>query len=889
MTKLKIYKGNEFKVYVADSIDEDDLFFDEYKKAAEMLSEIVKYNKKSDNRLKLEYENNIIAFCGERGEGKSSVMLSFVKAMRSYASTKKNQKVFEDFKEIENIYFSEPIIIDPSLFDETHGILDVILAEIYNEFDSIRKISQVDKADEYTKMLAQFQKVYKYVLLINNQKKTLDDEYDYEGDIGRLVRLGDSTNLRRELSVLIDMYLEFRMSEKNAGDKNKLVIAIDDLDLCSDKVYRMTEEIRKYLILPNVIIVMALRIGQMEDCICEKNARDYLVSIDRFNDNNRLKNDIFIMSEKYVNKLIPKARRIYLSRIESFQKLTVQYIEDRNGEENIVWETEGQQDIIATMRKLIHEKTGIILLPKEMGINILFPDNLREMVNLMVFLLKMPVAAVGSGRQYQNIVELEKYFEREWEHNTVLIQDREEFQALRCAGIDSVNDETLWFIQKNFYEALNRKDPGEISYFTELNNKFTLIIQWFNTVDFGLSDVYRKARIYCVKVFYTFMIHKMLSRDMSKNLIKLIGGYVWCGLFANVLPNVNYTNIDRSRFCIKTQDIYNRILQYIDDKAGSIELTYGKNDSISVPNIPKGEKREAYIWAWILTALFANNYYSYHYLLTFITNGTIVWRNSKTNEYVHISPENYIVALFNMDSVLDKVSFEALGAGSEVKNYIEVIKDCNKESIQFMREVVSNLDIVTSILDYCRANRDVKSASEDETNRTEKLVRKFFENMVKYMEQYGVQCDVSSLTDFSISKDKKIDVCKLYAILTDIARTYEETTNKVDREGERLMLEFREKLRITPLPEQWDTQSQKASSYLKNTTAANAKMNLEYLAANIQRYIGENKKEPYGLNTEALCDLYGKVLNLYLFDKNAQISDELKNDYKRLAAIQSKL
>lgn len=888
MAKLKIYKGNEFRVYVADSIEEDDLFFDEYKKAAEMLSEIVRYNKKNDNRLKLEYENNIIAFCGERGEGKSSVMLSFVKAMRSYANSKKSQKVFEDLKEIGNIHFSEPIIIDPSLFDETHGILDVILAEIYNEFDSIRKNSQVDKADEYTKMLAQFQKVYKYVLLINNQKKTLDDEYDYEGDIGRLVRLGDSTNLKRELSVLIDMYLEFRMCEKNAGDKNKLVIAIDDLDLCSDKVYQMTEEIRKYLILPNVIIVMALRIGQLEDCICEKNARDYAVSIDRFNDNNRLKNDIFIMSEKYVNKLIPKARRIYLPRIESFQELTVQYIEDRNGEENIVWGTEGQQDIKAAMRKLIHEKTGIILLPKEMGINILFPDNLREMVNLMVFLLKMPVAAAGSEQQYQNIVELEKYFEREWEHNTVLIQDREEFQTLRCAGIDSVNDETLWFIQKNFYEAPNRKDLGAISYFTELNNKFTLIIQWFNTVDFGLSDVYRKARIYCVKVFYTFMIHKMLSRDMSKNLIKLIGGYVWCGLFANVLPNVNYTNIDRSRFCIRTQDTYNRILQYIDDKAERIELTFGKNGSISVPNVPKGEKREAYIGAWILTALFANNYSNNNYQLTFITNGTIVWRNSKTNEYVHISLENYIVSLFNIDSILEKVSFEALGAGSEIKNYIEMIKDCNKESIQFMREVVSNLDIATSILDYCSANADVKSASEDETNRTEKLVRKFFENMVKYMEQYGVRCDVLSLTVFYLSEDKKIDVCELYAFLVDIARTYEETTNKVNREGERFMSEFKEKLRVTPLPEKWDTQ-RKASSYLKNTTAENAKMNLEYLAANIQRYIGENKREPYGLNTEALCDLYGKVLNLYLSDKNAQISDELRNDYKRLAAIQSKL
>lgn len=661
------------------------------------------------------------------------------------------------------------------------------------------------------------------------------------------------------------------------------------MDLCSDKVYQMTEEIRKYLILPNVIIVMALRIGQLEDCICEKNAKDYAMSIDRFNDNNRLKNDIFIMSEKYVNKLIPKARRIYLPRIESFQKLTVQYIEDRNGEENIVWETEGQQDIIAAMRKLIHEKTGIILLPKEMGINILFPDNLREMVNLMVFLLKMPVAAAGSERQYQNIVELEKYFEREWEHNTVLMQDREELQALRRAGIDSVNDEALWFIQKNFYEVQNRKNPSLATYNTNPDNQFIWVVGWFNIVDFGLSDVYRKARIYCIKVFYTFMIHKLLSGKMSKDLIKLIGGYIWCGSFTNVLPNVNYTNIDRSRFCIKTQDTYNRILKYIDDEAESMELTYGKNGSISVPNVPKGEKREAYIWAWILTALFANNFTNNNYQLTYITNGTIVWRNSSTNEYVHISLENYIVALFNIDSILEKINFEALGAGSDIKNYIEAIKDCNKESIQFMREIVSNLDIVTSILYYCSANVDVKSASEDETNRTERLVKKFFENIVKYMGQYDVQCNVSSLSVFSLSKDRKIDVCKLYAILTDIARTYEETTNKVNREAERLMLEFREKLRVTPLPEQWDTQSQKASSYLRTATAANAKINLEHLAANIQRYIGENKREPYGLNTEALCDLYGKVLNLYLSDKNAQISDELKNDYKRLAAIQSKL
>ena len=36
MAKLKLFKGKEFKVYVADNIQEDDLFFYEYRKAAEI-------------------------------------------------------------------------------------------------------------------------------------------------------------------------------------------------------------------------------------------------------------------------------------------------------------------------------------------------------------------------------------------------------------------------------------------------------------------------------------------------------------------------------------------------------------------------------------------------------------------------------------------------------------------------------------------------------------------------------------------------------------------------------------------------------------------------------------------------------------------------------------
>ena len=99
-------------------------------------------------------------------------------------------------------------------------------------------------------------------------------------------------------------------------------------------------------------------------------------------------------------------------------------------------------------------------------------------------------------------------------------------------------------------------------------------------------------------------------------------------------------------------------------------------------------------------------------------------------------------------------------------------------------------------------------------------------------------------------------------------------------------MEFREKLRISPPPETWDTRDLKASNFLKTTTAENAKKNLEVLAERIQRYIGENQKEPNGFNGEALCDLNGKVLNIYFSDEKGQLSETLRNEYKRMAEIQ---
>lgn len=103
------------------------------------------------------------------------------------------------------------------------------------------------------------------------------------------------------------------------------------------------------------------------------------------------------------------------------------------------------------------------------------------------------------------------------------------------------------------------------------------------------------------------------------------------------------------------------------------------------------------------------------------------------------------------------------------------------------------------------------------------------------------------------------------------------------------MSEFRDKLRTSPLPESWNTGDLRASNFLKTATAEKMKKNLEILAERIQRYIGENQKEPEGFHREALCDLYGRVLDIYFADEKGQLPETLRKEYKRMAEIQKQL
>ena len=142
-SKLKINKGEEFKIAIKNINDGDTIFYDQYKQALKMLDDIIETSKKEnkdkdrDDEWKREdYENNIIAFCGERGEGKSSAMFTFINSLNDL-----DEKILKDAglenSKVKEVYFKSPIVIDPSQFDGVHNILDIILAKLYEKFSNI--------------------------------------------------------------------------------------------------------------------------------------------------------------------------------------------------------------------------------------------------------------------------------------------------------------------------------------------------------------------------------------------------------------------------------------------------------------------------------------------------------------------------------------------------------------------------------------------------------------------------------------------------------------------------------------------------------------------------------------------------------------------------------
>lgn len=410
---LIIEKVNN-KWTVRDNVHTSSFFMDEYKEAIRMVNAIIalcdskKEEEKRNGSANKESEsiNNRILFVGQRGTGKTSAMTSFAKALDKAELGDKN-------------VFKHLPLIDPSNFDNNTNILLTVITMMFSE---AKKMMKNDKNDEdiisiREDLLRKFDEVFKSLKAITNSEKPT---FTLEG----LNEKSRALQMRSGMHCLVKSYIEF-YNRVNKTHLSHLVLLIDDIDMTVSHVPEMLEQLRKYLDLDNLLILMSANLGQLYNEMREHYSKSFKETL---NDRNQaLSIDVEDLANKYLLKLFPTSRRIRVEHnVNQLLNTVLEIEEDRpkyyniklseiegtvrniSGREDGRFEGKLGQNVIMennpdgkehnnakrlqnVILSLIWKKTRLLFAPKDTKnvLHPIIPTNLRELMQFLDMLTSL--------------------------------------------------------------------------------------------------------------------------------------------------------------------------------------------------------------------------------------------------------------------------------------------------------------------------------------------------------------------------------------------------------------------------------------------------------------------------------------------------------------------
>lgn len=895
MRKIRVTENQSFSIHIEKKIEEESFFFHEYEMAVEHLNHIWNIqtaSRQGQDDLFIEDANNIVAFCGERGSGKSSVMLSFINALQQ-SGKQEDELKFSD--SVRNNNWNSKVIIDPSVFDGVHNIVDIVLAHIFQSFrDACQEDNQRFDQYERERLYKLMAKVYKNLSIIKNKEKMLDDEYDEAGNIAKLQKLGESTQLRKTLSELIKVYLEIISEVKcRQGQKcEKLLIAIDDLDLCNEYAYEMAEQIRKYLILPNVIIFMAIKIDQLKLGIEEKNRKDFKNVLARNSGSAELEYEMSDMSQKYLTKLIPTARRISLPDLNNTEFCLV--IDDDN-----YLSGRGVEEVIL---KMIRKKTGMIFeaTPKN-TYHYFVPENLREFVNFIIFLRGLENPGNAEELYVQNLRDFERYFINEIVETHIKKERFNNLKEVLDCDSNTTNYNMWLYLNKLLLDHLKNNNAIQRGEYEYQYTSFAAVLDSLNNMAIYLTKKEDYQLSYYLKIYYTIILNQEFRKNKGKFPYELTGGFIWGNRINTIMPTSRLNNggyLSRGRFFADIKECWDIIYKEISKVSPFTDneiiqpFSQNKNNMLYVKNIEK-RKKWRMASAWILMAMtvsvvnFGADGRRYVYDQNIIYDNYLVFS-------VMVSPsiENYFGALCTVKKTVEKVNLQLLGLNSEdVEKITQKLMKKNIKQIKMAQVIALNPDLSTKLLEYCCKNGDFKDSGKE--TRTYQLYKRFFENVKRFFkEKYFEEVDMSKLwipieesdTDIDDLSGVEIDICRIFEEMYEKQKNILDLQNSNVLEAQKIKQDFSAKVTFISHDE-YVGKIKAIPETLRNRKAGWVKAKLEDMASVIQNYTYKNKVYPIGYDSNELIKLYSDVVDLYMQDPDSKISDDQYNTYQKVAQI----
>lgn len=332
--------------------------------------------------------NNIIAFCGGRGSGKTTALKEFQRILKNFGRKYEKKWWIEELSQLadiqeyekKEIWFTVLDSIDASLLIDKEDIIELILAQMY---DMVENIMHSMHYDNNKKLIADFvesfEKVYK------SYHKLCKGENGELGDSAAVIlkNMSSGPKIREAFSKLLDMF--FKLMYSGQGAEQYLVVSIDDLDLNIKRGYEMLEQIHKYLSDYRVIVLTAVDFAQLSQ-VCElyfykqyevkhvvqgtiqKTTQDSLNSAAQNTNIEKLVRD-------YLLKALPLSNRIYMMDSRNFI-----------GKAKVVQNTGEKEYVKDFIMKKLSRKLGIYYDIKDLGRHFSIPVSVRELVSYNDFL-----------------------------------------------------------------------------------------------------------------------------------------------------------------------------------------------------------------------------------------------------------------------------------------------------------------------------------------------------------------------------------------------------------------------------------------------------------------------------------------------------------------------
>lgn len=470
MDRIVFYNGEETGHVLETDCFQDSLFREQYTFALKLFKSIYS---------SLGPVSNIIAFCGDRGEGKTSCMRSFMELLKNDSELHKFESILP-FK-ADDVEILD--VIDPAFFDKKHNLIELVLGQMYGKISgkSIQNADYSAKLNERNNLLRYFQKAKRHLGHLEKEKRELYDELE------ELDALSAGVKLEECIGLLFEEYLKFQ-------NKKKIVLAIDDLDLNMTEGYKMAEQIRKYLNHKSCILLIGLNVSQLSTVIQNSIAKELKTSPSE-------SPELSVMASKYVMKLIPYGNRVLMPSIGELCNMKLQIC--RRGD--ALKELKDLNSVKDEVTRLIFMKTRYLFYNEKGSVSPIVPMNLRSLRLLLGMLIHMEDFEDNKSHSGNKRI-FKSYFFNEWtkclDKYRNLVKNLSEYHDLSGINMFVIN----YFTEH--CKVFNIKLPDvkiESEYDVSLGDVLKTLTYIANTN----SDNETKKLIFFLRSFYSMKLYEL--------------------------------------------------------------------------------------------------------------------------------------------------------------------------------------------------------------------------------------------------------------------------------------------------------------------------------------------------------------------------------------------